>query len=328
MMYNNTDILTCLQLTLQDNTTSEFQSPEAAIVNVVLRSLTQLIILPFTLVLNLLVIIVVAKTKKLQTPPFYAALQLVCCNITMAVVSASSILSSAIGGGWVLGGVTCALGATIFSILTSSRILILLVLATDRALYVFVPIAYPRIQKKVLVILSLTIWFMTTIISIMPLPGLMDCYGFRSSSLVCLFAGHCHSHCKVYIPARYISTVLPACILPSVLYGCMYRKARKLKKSSTSASKENTKTDHNVTITFFLLFASTILLLLPSGLLALFTTITSPSEIVTTLVTVISTTILRASTIVDAIFLLRNETVKVALYKLIRDTAKKWRRKN
>ncbi len=36
---DDTEVLTCLQLTLQDNTTSKFQSRDAAITNTVLRSL-------------------------------------------------------------------------------------------------------------------------------------------------------------------------------------------------------------------------------------------------------------------------------------------------
>ncbi len=118
---NDTEVLTCLQQTLDYNATSEFQSSEAAITNSVLRSLIRLGLLPFILVLNLLVIVVVAKTKKLQTAPFYAALQVVCSNIILSLLSTTSIVSSAIGGGWILGSTMCIFTAAIFSTLTSIR---------------------------------------------------------------------------------------------------------------------------------------------------------------------------------------------------------------
>ncbi len=166
-------------------------------------------------------------------------------------------------------------------------------------------------------------WLIAIIYSIVPLPGLADCYGYRSSSLVCIFGGHCHSRCKVYIPARYIGTVMPACILPGVLYICMYCKAKKLKKNSSTASAEKPKSDYKVAVTFFLLFLSTLLLIIPASSLGLLATVTSSSEIVTVVVSIVSTSLFRVSSITDPIFILRNETAKAALYQLVKDVAKK-----
>ena len=98
--------------------------------------------------------------------------------------------------------------------------------------------------------------------SIVPLPVLMDCYGSQSTALICMFGSYCYSHCKFYVPVRYMATIFPACILPGILYICMYCKAKKLKKDSTSATEEKPKPDYKVTITSFLLFLSTVLLLL------------------------------------------------------------------
>ncbi len=217
---NVTEELTCLQQTLGDNFTSELQSSQFAAVNVILQSATQLLLLPFTLVLNLLVIIVVAKTKQLQTPPFYVALQVVCSNIMMSFLSTSSAVFSAIGGGWILGSVLCIFIAVAFAVLSWVRFLLLLMLATDCALCTFVPIRYPRKQKTLLLLMSILTWALLAIISILPLPGLMDCYGYHSSRLSCFFTDLCHSHCKIFI-VRNILIVIPSCVFPIVLYGCI-----------------------------------------------------------------------------------------------------------
>ncbi len=327
MLYedNDTEVLTCLQQTLgEDNSTSEFQSSTLATVDASLRSIVQIVLLPFTLVLNLLVIIVVVKTKKLQAPPFYAALQLVCCNIIVSLLSTSSTASSAIGGGWIFGPVPCILSGVMFSMLNTAKTLMLLIIAIDRALYVFAPIAYSKIHKKVFILLCVIVWLVLAVFSILSLPGIMDCYGYLSTHLVCLFVDFCHSHCKAYIAVRYIIH-LPAYTVPILLYSCMYCKAKKLKRNSSSASAEKPKPDYKVTITFFLLFLSTVLMLIPAGVVTLLTAITNPSEIVKIITAILITIILRASSITEPIFILRNETAKMALYQMIKVTTKKWK---
>ncbi len=302
---------------------SEFQFSTLAIVDASLRSIVQIVLLPFTLVLNLLVIVVVVKTKKLQAPPFYAALQLVCCNIIVSLLSASSTASSAIGGGWIFGPVPCILSGVMFSMLNTAKTLMLFIIAIDRALYVFVPITYSKIHKMVFILLSVIVWLALAVFSILPLPGIMDCYGYLSTHLVCLFVDFCHSHCRVYIVVRYIINFLPACIVPILLYSCMYCKAKKLKRNSSSASAE--KSDYKVTITFFLLFLSTVLMLIPAGVVTLLTAISKPSEIAKILTAILITIILRASSIAEPIFILRNETAKMALYQMIKNITKKWK---
>ena len=150
-------------------------------------------------VLNLLIIILIAKDKKLQTTPLLAALQIVCTDLVIAVLLPLSLLSSIIGGHWVLVWHMCTITGFLWFLCSITRMLLLPVLAIDRFLYVFAPFHYPNIKNKVVGLLSLLSWLIATGACIFPLPGILDCYGYQYILYNCFAETSCHQICSIYI---------------------------------------------------------------------------------------------------------------------------------
>ena len=99
-------------------------------------------------------------------------------------------------------------------------------------------------------------------------PGLLDCYWFRTNGKGCAPNAHCNFGCSVYVRA-YVSYVIPATILPTILYGLLYCKGRKVQKelASNAAAQDNHRKEWKATITFSLLFFSLFAFNLPSTII-------------------------------------------------------------
>ena len=194
MSYENlSEELNCAQQTLMNVSLAEY-SPALITTVAVLRVLYYIAVLLSGVALNMLVIILIAKDKKLQTTPLLAALQIVCTDLVIAVLLPLSILSSIIGGRWVLGWHMCTITGFLWFII---RMLLLPVLAIDRFLSVFAP--FPNIKNKVVGLLSLLSWLIATGACIFPLPGILDCYGYQYIRYICFAETSCHQRCSIYI---------------------------------------------------------------------------------------------------------------------------------
>ncbi len=217
---NNSAVPTCLQQTINNdhNYTSQLLSPSIVTANTVLQFLYHIITIPLATVLNFLVILVIVKTKYLWTPTLFAALQIAFPDLVLALVDGSTILSSVIGGGWVLGTYLCLSTAFVTHMLTSVRIFFLAVLALDQFLYVYAPLSYPKVRKNTMIILTTFSWLVLAVVTVLPFPAIFDCIGFIPPLGACHITHKCNPACPVLITVLFIIFIIPGCLLPGILY--------------------------------------------------------------------------------------------------------------
>ena len=157
------------------------------------------------------------------------------------------------------------------------------------------------------------------------LPGLLDCYIFLSPGMVCSASSQCNGSCSIYLRI-YAAITIPATILPIILYGFLYYKARKIKKElvSNAAANARHRKEWKATITFSLLFFALIALVLPNVLISITIAAISPDGIyspVSYAILVVSSSWILLLTITDPIVIMRDKDVKEVLYKIKNDAS-------
>ena len=224
-----------------------------------------LMILPLGVLMNTLVIVLVARFKKLKTATFYLALQVIVVDLLNAAILLPTSIANAIAKHNVFSHYCSILGAVVF-FLRSVRTFIMTVLLIDRFCSVFKPFWYPRVRVKKTVILSLFAWITALVLSVIPCSRLLDCYSFQQYTWTCTMSAGCtyQKACTIY----NISTVIFMRVLNTfavLLYLMLYCKARKLQNRIEDSSLQNSEArperqrqEDRANITFFLLFVALI----------------------------------------------------------------------
>lgn len=221
--------------------------------------------------LNLLVIILVAKCKKLHTISFGLALQIVAHDLLLSLVVGLLGLISVIANQWIFGQYICAI---VGSVLTASSIVrgaIMFIFIVDRFITVFCPFAYPKFQSKIIAIVSIVSWLYAWLVSVIGI--FLDCYKFMSTaSWICSFSSACSKNCSIISGLLVGVFSVPASLIPLFLYTLLFIKAKIARKAMTEPTTgignvdttHKPKHDWKATITFFLLFITVFPLTVPS----------------------------------------------------------------
>ncbi len=266
--------------------------------------------------LNLLVIVLVAKYKKLQTSSFAIALQIVALDLLMSL-SLSNVLVTSVTNRWVFHEYLCAANGSVTFLAYTVRSYLMLVFVIDRFFLVFCPYFYPKHQFKVTASLFLVSWMFGIMQAIILLPGILDCYTFLPFFLVCGLAPKCSNQCSSFYRMIIGITGIPVTLTPVILYIVLYLKARRMKIQNELVEKR--KKEWKATITFFLMFITVFALLLPSSALNFAISLSyrgqelPPAVFVLSLLAASSTHLLLLT---DPIFILRNRDVKEVLSKI------------
>ena len=285
----------------------------------VLQSLSKLLIILAGIVLNTLVIVLVAKYKKLQTLSFLVSLQVVALDLVLAIAILPSLVTT-LANQWLLGEYMCAINGFILNTTATARTLLMCVFVIDRYLAVVWPYFYPKHKFKVTVSLSIASWVFAVLVSIGMMPGILDCYSLRSTGKVCAPSSRCNLNCSVYI--RSLATyVVPATIVPIILYGLLYYKGRKIQKelASNAAANANHRREWKATITFSLLFFSLFVLILPNTIIEVVVRTAYAGRMFPAAAHVLLTvnsSVLSLLVITDPIVIMRDKDVKEVLIKL------------
>ena len=264
--------------------------------------------------LNLFVIVLVAKYKKLQTVSFGIALQIVVLDLLLSTVVSLVGLTSSIANRWVFGEHMCALIGMAISINAAMRTVSMLVFVVDRFLLVFCPFAYPKYQFRTVVILSLASWLLIVALGIIGYA--LDCYTYISFICVCAPAyDSCNSTCSMLWGLSAVFIMMPSRIIPLFLYAMLFIKAKRARKAivsltQTSGSGSIIKYDWKATITFFNLFMSVFASSLPSFALIIFTSIFYPGEKALPTLNILAACSLSLLPISDPILIIRNGDMK------------------
>ena len=264
--------------------------------------------------LNVMVIVLVAKNKKLQTKSFGIALQIVMMDLLLSLTACLSAFISSAANRWVLGEYICGALGFLLVVITRVRTLLMFVFVLDRFLAVFTPFFYPKRQLKIIVVLSIVSWLFAVAVGIAQLPPLLDCYSFSPQIWMCSAARKCSRHCSIF-QQSLLAFFIPVIIVPIILYAILFIKAwRILRVTPSSSMTSNYEKEWKATITFALLFLGVVLVTLPSVITSLVKSVFfKTNENVHPILFVFSTiciTVLFLLPITDPIVIMRHQDVK------------------
>ena len=287
----------------------------------VIQSLFYLLIILAGLFLNTLVIVLVAKYKKLQTLSFLVSLQVVVLDLLLSAALLTNLISS-IANRWLLGEHMCAITGLVVSVTTITRTLLMGVFVIDRYLAVSWTYFYPKHKKKITLSLSIACWIFSLLIGIAMLPGLLDCYSFSITAKVCLTSSLCSYSCSIYVRV-YSGITIPVTVLPIFLYASLYYKARKIQKEmavmasiAAAAAVKNHRKEWKATITFSLLFISLFVLIVPTTAVAIVIIAISPGgefSPASYVILVLNSCVVSLLIVTDPIVIMRDGDVKEIL---------------
>ncbi len=138
----------------------------------------------------------------------------------------------------------------------------MLVLVIDRFMTVSIPYFYPKNRRKVVCTMSSIVWLLLGSYCIILLPGMLDCYAYSSFGYLCLATPSCSPVCNITL--NIVSMLLiPAIILPTILYVVLFRIARKSRSDTAVAANDTHSGVREWRATITIMFAALFLLIVP-----------------------------------------------------------------
>ena len=167
--------------------------------------------------LNIFVLILLLKFKKLRTLSFALALQIVFIDLVNSLLFATDLISN-IANQWLFGEYICVLVGLLHSLAYIIRIVLMLVFVIDRYLTIYRPFTYPKYRRKILCTLSTIAWLLVFVIAISMLPGLFDCYAYSPLVDGCNIAISCSRVCSILLIINRVVIILPSIVISTILY--------------------------------------------------------------------------------------------------------------
>ena len=226
--------------------------------------------------LNLFLIVLVIKFKKLHRVDFFLTLQIVFADLILSAILLPISTTNAIARRWIFNPGFCHFAGFLGFLVLEIRSSFLFILTLDRLCNVFFPLRYPRIQTRVTTVLSLSTWTLSVMVPIVPLHGLFDCYSYAPNIHGCSLGRACKHQelCDAY--AFLTLVVLNSIVLIALaMYFVMYFKARKVNARVMHANSTNRgeaaalqqRRSRQVMVTIALYFLALFLLSSPQFLL-------------------------------------------------------------
>ncbi len=312
MIDNDTDTLFCAAEGLR-NTTMITDPPTLDVVVRYVELIYYILLFVFGAPLNLIVLVLLVKYKKLRTLSLSLAFQVVFLDVCITLISIPTRIITTAANRWLFGEYICViLGA--FNFMTYlMRILLMFMLVIDRFLTVFMPYKYPWFRYKLIWTISLILWVTIGFLCIILLPNIMDCYKYVPTIFQCNVSLKCDIICGTLLQIVNVVLVLPSIIIPTILYGVLFWKARKANRRAAPAA--NDSSERKATITFSLMFMALFATIIPLFIWFIFNFILSLTNInipvpITTLSRVVTGNLLSVLVILDPIFIMRNRDVR------------------
>ena len=142
---------------------------------IALQSIYNLLLVPTSIFLNVIVMSLVARNKTLRTVSFGVSPQIVVLDLILTILVAVSLVSS-IANQWVFGEVACGIVSSVVIATFTTRTLLLCCLVIDCFLSIFLVYSYPKFQLRIVVILSVMSWLIPVALGIPLLPLFRLCY--------------------------------------------------------------------------------------------------------------------------------------------------------
>ncbi len=281
----------------------------------VIQTLYGVCLVSFGVLLNLLVLILVAKCKKLRSISFGIAVQLSVLNLLTSISYGSSSIANYVVGHWILGSNSCIASGFILFVLINIRTLLIFAFSLNQFLFVFLPFFYPRHNGKAVIVTSMLAWFLGIIYNVINLPPFLDCFVFNEDSLLCVISVQCSSNCLIAYCTFYPTIIIPAIFIPVGLFLALYIKGRKIRSRDHAIgvdAKVLTEQEWRAIKTFAILFASAFLVTILPFIL-FFVSQFFDSAVARVLLKLLGVDVLFLLVITDPLVILRNGDIKEAL---------------
>ena len=318
MLEDTNASLTCAARTI--NIASALPPP-IFITSRVLQALCVSLIVMFGLVLNFMVLYLVVKYKKLQTLSFAIAIQIAIANLIISIAYGLPSIVNNIAGHWILGLEICSLSSFFGFLVINLRTQLIFIFSLDRFVSVFSPFAYPKYNLRIVVILCIMAWTVSTALSLVAIPQLLDCYIFSQSSMVCAFSSRCSTTCRLFFTILVVTIAIPTTTIPIGFFLALYVKGRKIRRNEAKlrALSDNEVSDWRAIKTFSLLFVAIFAVRVPpivtTQVSALF------GNVVRTLLLTLSSGMSFVLVITDPIMILRNKDAR----EILSEMKKRWK---
>ena len=179
--------------------------------------------------INLFVIVLTLRFKKLQNITFLLGLQVCFGDMLNGAIILPATAANAIAGQFLFPGLCSVFGFAIF-FLGHARTYLMLVLVLDRFCNVFVPFWYQRHRVKVVLTLSLGAWILAFIVALVPVKGLLNCYSVERNALACYPNQGCYHQGECLTYTWIVLTLTNICgVVSLAMYLLLFCKARKLR---------------------------------------------------------------------------------------------------
>lgn len=179
--------------------------------------------------LNVFLIAIIARYKRLQNVTLSYALQIVVVDLAHALIIYPSSATNAIVGTFVFQGFCSVLGF-IVTLLRIARGMLMSMLMVDKFCTVFLPFWYNRNRVKVVVMISLLSWAVSTVVALVAISGLLDCYTFQPFTWACQLGEGCDNQVACTAFRTFVTTTSSVGLfIAFLLYGALILKARKIR---------------------------------------------------------------------------------------------------
>ena len=139
----------------------------------------------FGILLNVLILILVSRFKKLRTISFAIAVQIAIANSALTVNNGIPTIVNHIAGRFVLGLEICITSGLVT--LTDLLTLLIFVFSFDRFVSVFAPFFYPKHSHRIIILMCVLAWCISTATNLMSIPQILDCWSFWSQHYLVRF---------------------------------------------------------------------------------------------------------------------------------------------
>ena len=308
-MMDNSSLLPCLPEDCDNYSTAD---PFPPVIDYIQATIT-LVIIVGSMTINLLIVYLVVRCKKLRKRAFLLALLLITFNLCYTVAVLPVVFVSAVLRRWVFGDVACLILGGINDSFFAFHLITILVLTLDRFFTVFMPFFYDRQGSKIAIGMSFLPWLVGVLR--FGINASLECFKYAPTHKICISSGSAGTSCAIATSILTWGIVFAGVIVPIALYVIMYLKGRQLNKQLVISKEMKTKGNFNKRIfrTFLILVITLGCVTLVAGILfawfVVIPTITLSFYIIQALV---GRTLSSSITIADPIIILSNRDVREA----------------
>ena len=151
----------------------------------------------FGLLLNVLILILVFRFKKLRTVSSGIVVQIAIANLILAISNGIYKVVNKPACDLILGLVLCITSGCAIYIFLTIRTLLVCFFSFDRFASVFAPFVYPRHSHRITILMCVLAWSISVAIFLMTISPILDCYSYANPTLSCVVSPRYNDNCSI-----------------------------------------------------------------------------------------------------------------------------------